>query len=236
MKMKKFVIGILVGFLFVFAGCNDDDGGYSLDDRWIGFGIYKKAESSTEATVTMDNGDQLVVIAAIDPSWYLKFENGDRILVNYTILGDEKDENGDIELYFVRVNTAENILMKGILDITPENADSIGNDPIFVKDYWMTDSLVTFDLEYRGLNKIHYLNLVKEPGELSAEDQPIALEIRHNANEDEESIPFSAYVSFSLNDIRIEGLESVSFVVTATDYDGNVYTEEGVFDYSELPE
>jgi hypothetical protein len=229
------VIGILVGFLFVFAACDDDDGGYSLDDRWIGFGMYQKAESSSEATITMDNGDLLVPIAAIDPGWYLRFEDGDRMLVNYTILGDEKDENGEIELYFVRINNVDKVLLKGILDITPENEDSIGNDPIFVKDYWMTDSLVNFEVEYRGLNKVHFLNLVKEPGELSPEDQPIELELRHNANDDEESIPFSSYVSFSLNGLRIEGLDSVSFVITATDYDGNVFREEEVFDYTDLP-
>ena len=58
---------------------------------------------------------------------------------------------------------------------------------------------------------MHFLNLVKEPGELSLDSQPIQLEIRHNANEDSESIPYIAFVSFSLNNLRIAELDSVQF-------------------------
>ncbi|WP_346864202.1 NigD-like C-terminal domain-containing protein [uncultured Draconibacterium sp.] len=76
--------------------------------------------------------------------------------------------------------------------------------------------------------------MVKLPGDLTADDQPIQLELRHNANEDSESIPYTAFVSFSLNSLRIAGLDSVSFQITSTDYDGEVYTEDGVFNYSDL--
>ena len=134
----------------------------------------------------------------------------------------------------MKVNDIEDILMKGIMDITAENADSIGNDPIIVEDYWMTDSLLSFKLKYWGLHKIHYLNLVKEPGEITAEDQPIQLELRHNANDDEASVLYTAFVSFSLNSLRVNELDSIQFQVTSTDYDGSSETIDGVFNYKDL--
>ena len=233
--MKKIVFGILVGFLFVLTGCSDDDG-YSLSDMWIGFGIFQ-ADDADNYKIVMDNKDVLIPIASnYPPGWGERLDNGERVLVNYTILDEILDDAGEIESYYVKVNSIEDILMKGVMDITPENEDSIGNDPIVVVDYWMTDSLLSFKLKYWGYNEIHFLNLVKQPGDILTENQPIELELRHNANDDDDAIYYTAYVSFSLNSLRIEGLDSVRFVVTATDFDGVEFSEEGVFDYSDLPD
>lgn len=234
--MKKIVSGILIGFLFVFAGCNDDDG-YSLDDMWVGFGIFQGDESSSYQIV-MDNKDILIPVASnYPPGWQEELDNGERVYVNYTILDEVLNGAGEVESYYIKVNSIKEVLMKGIMDITPAIEDSIGNDPIIVDNYWMTDSLLNFKLKYLGSNEIHFLNLVKQPGDVLEENQPIELELRHNANEAEEVIPYySAFVSFSLNSLRIEGLDSVQFVVTSTDYDGNLFSEEYVFNYSDLPE
>jgi len=229
--MKKIIFGILVGFLFIFAGCDNDDG-YSLDDRWIGFGILQKSDASSPAII-MDNKDLLIPIASNYPGWSEHYDHGDRVLVNYTILGEELENDGSIKNYYVKVNEIDDVLMKGVMDITPENEDSIGNDPIIVQDYWMTDSLLSFKLKYWGYSATHFLNLVKQPGELN---EPIELELRHNANDDDESIPYTAFVSFSLNGLRIEGQDSVEIVFTSTDYDGNETMEEEVFEYSDLDE
>ncbi len=234
--MRKIAFGILVGFLFVLAGCSDDDG-YSLSDAWIGFGIFQ-ADEADNYKIIMDNKDVLIPIASnYPPGWGKRLDNGERVLVNYTILEDILDDDGEIEGYYVKVNSIKDILMKGIMEITPENEDSIGNDPIVVEDYWMTDSLLSFKLRYWGYNSIHFLNLVIKPSlSMAPGIQPYELELRHNANDDEAAIYYTAYVSFSLNSLRIDGVDSVSFVVTATDYDGVEFSEEGVFNYSDLPE
>jgi hypothetical protein len=80
---------------------------------------------------------------------------------------------------------------------------------------------------------VHYINLVKEPGELTSADQPIELELRHNDNGDVEDIPYAAYVSFRLNELQIAGLDSVEFRVTSTDYDGELFEYEGVYHFGE---
>lgn len=240
--MKKYLVGVLIGFLFVFAGCIDEDG-YSLSNMWVGFGILQETGSDpAEYKIIMDNGDVLVPIASnyYHPWYYYGeddshsiMENGDRVLINYTVLGDDTNDAGEIVEYFIKVNSVKKILMKGILDITHDNRDSIGNDPVIVTDCWMTDSLLNFKIKYWGLNEIHFINLVKQPGVLSESSQPIELELRHNKNGDSEDIPFAAYVSFQLSELEIAGLDSVQFIVTSTDYDGDVFDYEGVYSYGE---
>lgn len=240
--MKKIFFGILVGFLFVLSSCLDDSEGYSLDHYWVGFGIvnYENPEAS-DFRITMDNGDVLLPIATgahHSGHYHLSdshhhIDNGDRIMVNYTILGEEKNQDNEIEAYYVKINSAKKILTKHILDITPENADSIGNDPVLVKDVWMTDSLLNFKFKYWGSSEVHFINLVKEPGVITPDDQPVELEFRHNSNGDGEDVPFVAYVSFKMNEIQIEGQETVSFVVRATDYEGEEFVYEGEYSYGE---
>lgn len=239
--MKKIVFGILVGFLFVFAGCSDDDDAYSLGKFWIGFGMIE--ETSGSYKIIMDNDDVLIPVAYehmhidLEQIFYddhQQAHDGERVLVNYTILDDKTDSEGEITAYYVKINSIKNVLMKDIMDITPDNADSIGNDPVIVDEVWLTDSLLNFRIKYWGRNEIHFINLVKQPGELTEDDQPIGLELRHNSNNDTEDIPFAAYVSFKLNEIEIAGLDSVGFIVTATDYDGAEFTYEGVYGYGEF--
>jgi len=232
--MKKIIFGILVGFLFVFAGCRNDDG-YSVSDMWVGFGIFQ-ADEADNYKIIMDNKDVLIPIASnYLPGWGERLDNGERVLVNYTILGDVEDSS--LQSYYVKVNSIKDILMKGVMEITPENEDSIGNDPIVVEDYWMTDSLLSFKLKYWGYNGIHFLNLVTQPSMLMSPGiQPYELELRHNANDDDDAIYYTAYVSFSLNSLRIDGVDSVSFIVTAMNYDDVEFSEEFVFNYSDLPD
>jgi hypothetical protein len=239
--MKKKVLIILSGFLFIVTGCLNDEDGYSLNKMWVGFGMVEQVGSDpVEYRITMDNGDVLVPVASgyYRPWYYMgtndpqsRLKTGDRILINYTVIGDDSDEGEEIEEYYIKVNSVKKVLLKGILDITAENQDSIGNDPIIVKEAWVRGNLLNFEIKYWGRYEVHYINLVKQPGELTSANQPIELELRHNANGDLEDIPFAAYVSFNLDTLQIQGLDSVQFRVTATDYEGDLYEFEGTYNY-----
>ena len=239
--MKKYVFGILMVLIVSLTGCLEDEDSYSLGKYWVGFGIIEELNNEPlEYQITMDNGDVLVPVASdYYRHWYYhgsedahtRLKDGDRILLNYTVLGDDADEEVDPTEYYIKVNSVKKILMKGILDITEENQDSIGNDPLIVKEVWMTDSLLNFEIKYWGHYKTHYINLVKQPGELTSAEQPIKLELRHNANGDVEDIPYAAYVSFKLDSLQIDGQESVSFKITSTDYDGEVFEYNGDYNY-----
>ena len=241
--MKKILLIILSGIMMITTGCLKDEDGYSLNNSWVGFGILEQVGSDpVEYEITLDNGDVLSPVASgYQLPWYYQGTNdpssrlktGDRILINYSVVGDETNDDGGIEKYLVRVNAAKKILKKGILDISEENQDSIGNDRIIVRNAWVTDSLLNFELKYWGRYEMHYINLVKDPGQLTQENLPVELELRHNDNGDLEDILFSAYVSFNLNSIQINELDSVQFRVTSTDYNNEVYEFEGVYKYGE---
>ncbi len=234
--MKKMVFVILVGFLLFTTGCNDDEG-YSLGDVWIGFGV---VENTDNYKIVLDEGGILYPVAfgALGP-WYddgyygktHKMEAGDRVLINFTVLEDKIGNSGNVEAYYVKVNSARKILKKGILEITEANKDSIGNDPIIVKDCWYANNLLNFKLKYYGRKEVHFINLVKQPGSLTAENQPFELELRHNNNGDAEDIPYTAFVSFKLDTLQVAGLDSVRFKVTSKDYDGKIFSYEGVYKY-----
>ena len=235
--MKKVVFLILAGILFVFTGCLNDEDGYSLSDVWVGFGI---VQDTVSYKIVLDDGEVLIPVAF--GGYGHHYENnysgkqnhikaGDRVLVNFTILDDKVDNAGEIEAYYVKVNSAREILMKGILDITAENQDSIGNDLIIVKEYWVTNNLLNMELKYWGQNEIHFINLVKKPGTLTAAGQPFELELRHNSNDDTESIPYTALVSFKLDSLQIAGIDSVRFKVKSTDYDGKTHEFNEVYKY-----
>jgi len=230
--MKKFAFGLLAIMSIAIISCLDDDG-YSLNDQWVGFGMVQ--DNSGVRLIKMDDGVILRPVAWNSGLNYGDdFEDGSRLLINFTILDEILNEDGTVSQYQVKINDASKVLMKGILPLTEENADSIGNDPIVVQEYWMTDSLINFKLKYWGYNKTHFLNLVQESEEPVLED-PIKLELRHNANDDEEALSYTAFVSFSLNQLRVAGKDSITVEITSTDYSGGEHTFQEVFDYSNLP-
>ncbi len=233
--MKKIVFGILVGSLIFFTGCLDDDG-YSSTNQWVGFGVLQNTDNYW---IKMDSGEMLKPVTFDHPGYWDQISEtrdglqaGDRIFVNFTILDDNANDTSNVVTYYVKVNSVEEILLKQIMDITPENEDSIGNDPIIVKDVWVANDMVNFKIKYRGESQMHYINLVKQPGELTAENQPFQLQLRHNSNNDNKTILYSAYVSFHLDSLRLAGQDSVWFNVTCVDYDGDPFEYEGVYKYN----
>lgn len=229
--MKKIGFVLLSVISIAIFSCIDDEG-YSLNDQWIGFGMYV-SESGT-MLIKMDDGTVLRPVA-----WEYglnegeDFNDGSRLLINFTILGEDLNSDGSVNQYLVKINEASEILLKGIVTLTEENADSIGNDPIIVQEYWMTDSLLNLKVKYYGYNKVHFLNLVQESEEPQT-DEPVQLKLRHNTNDDDESLSYTAFVSFSLNQLRIEGKDSITVEIISTDYDGTSNSFQQVFNYTNL--
>ena len=226
--MKKLLFLFMMGALISLSGCDLDDDGYSLDDAWVGFGLVHKDTEAGVLEIAMDDGEVLFPLSN-DYSWY-GVKNNDRVLVNFTILGNKNTENHD-EHYYVKINSIRKILYKGILDITPAIEDSIGNDPVTVKDKWIKGNLLNFELKYYGGSKIHYINLVKQPGVINLDNGPVILEIRHNNREDNESIPLSAMVTFDLSSLKVPGKTSTPFKVIAKGFDNKDFEYTGEYKY-----
>jgi hypothetical protein len=218
------MLGITLGFL---SGCdflNDDDSD-SLQDVWASFGLIHKDAASNSFTIKLDNGATLIPSNA--SYWNDDVHDNQRVLANFTILNDEQNAD-DAKPYDVKINSLRNILYKGILNITPAIEDSIGNDPIYVKDHWITNNMLNFELQYLGGNKIHYINLVKQPNSTT---EPIVLELRHNNNDDLDRINMSAVVTFDLSSLKVAGKDSVTFKVVGKGYNNYNFEYTGVYKY-----
>jgi len=227
--MKKLFVLLLVGSLFsLMTGCDMDDDGYAVNDAWVGFGLVNKVTTSDSFTIVMDDGE--VLYPATNSIFDKDVFNNERVLVNFTILGN-KDNPDHNEYYYVQINSLRKILYKGIFDITPAKEDSIGNDPIHVEDKWVKNNMLNFELKYWGGNKTHFINLVKQPGAINTTSGPVVLELRHNSNDDTEEFPLSAFVSFDLSALKVAGKNSTPFKVIAKGFDGKDFEYTGEYKY-----
>jgi len=227
--MKKLVfIAMVISVFSLFTSCDNDDDYCSQGDIWVGLGLIHKDAGSAAYTIAMDDGE-ILYPAAADTLWP-SLKNNDRVLTNFTILGNKENPNHD-EQYYVEIYSLKKILYKGILDITPAIEDSIGNDPISVRDHWLKNDMLNFELQYFGGSTIHYINLVKQPGEINTENGPVILELRHNTNSDNEQLPLSAIVTFDMTSLKVAGQTSTPYKIIAKGFDGNDFEYTGEYKY-----
>lgn len=231
MKKLLFALPLLLGTILL-SSCSDDDG-YSLNDYWLTTGTF--IETSDYYYVITDEGDKLWPSASNISS--SDHDDGDRILVNYTILDAASSDT--IYDYYVKVNATSDILTKGLFTFTLETddaiKDSIGHDPITIKDTWFTDDYLNIEFEYGGGLGIHYISLVKDDEDLTTENGELILELRHNKNDDPYNYVQWGLASFDLTELQEEGMESVNIYIRAIDKNGT-YQYNKVLGYEYGPE
>ncbi|MCU4176203.1 hypothetical protein [Carboxylicivirga sp. N1Y90] len=212
--MRKIGYGLLIAFLAMGTfSCNDDSDNYSLSDMWITIGNIE--DDPDNKLITTDGGTKLFVSApaGLDHG----FELGDRLFINFTILADGK-EGEDID-HYIKLNGYNEILTKEIVELSDDNAEEIGHDPIWFRnqsdDVYIANHFLNVDFMYEGAPWItHFINLVSDVENPTNEDGIPVLEIRHNANDDEyTNPPLRAFVSFDLKQLQEPGKTEVSFIV-----------------------
>jgi len=224
--MKRVGLGLLVVIIsLLFAGCNNDDD-YSLGNYWITIGNIE-GENGNFMVVT-DDGDRLFPSANAVPGYPIN--DGDRLWVNYTIL-DDGAEDSNID-YYIKINNFSDILTKGIFTLTPENADSIGHDPIWVPnpvdDIWISNNYLNIFFTYEGAPWIvHYINVVSDIDEPTTPEELPLLELRHNKNDDPyNEPPIRGFISIDLKSLQVEGQDSVKFILRALGHGGELSLDE----------
>jgi hypothetical protein len=227
--MKKLIIILMtaVGFSFL-SGCNWDEDASSMKDIWVGFGLIHNDSVAHSLTIVMDDGE---ILFPENPSKIQDdFKDKDRVLTDFTIQGT-KENSDHLVQYNVSILSIRKILFKNILDITPAMEDSIGNDPIEVRNHWLKADKLNFELQYSGGSKIHYINLVKQPGAINPDAGPVVLELRHNSNGDTEQMPLSAIVTFDMNSLKVAGKTSTPYKIVAKGFNGHDFEYSGEYKY-----
>ena len=202
----------------IFTSCRKDDDHYSIGDFIVTFGtIEKKSTAVNDYVIHLDHGDKVVPVASSVPSFDIK--NNQRVLVNFNPLSDEKLTDSTVT-YFAKIEGLRDILFKDIKKYTDVADDSMGHDPIIIKDAWIskTGGILTIDMKYYTQGSVHYINLI-DNGEANGVDKPFVFELRHNARGDRKDYPAAGYVSFRLDYMKLAGKNETKFFVRYTDYD-----------------
>jgi len=229
--MKKirlsFILLFALSTIFTFVSCEDD--GYSLGDFVISLATVNQIdESAGTYYLTMDNGTTLWPVNQTSRYWSDK----QRVLVNFTILGDS------IKGYDrpVKINSLREILTKDIEDLTEENKNEIGDDPIKILDLWTGDNYLNIHFGYNtGGEQVHRISLVHNRIEPVVDDNgAIVLEFRHNAYDDPEHYGVKSYVAYDLRPLQIENEDSVNLVIKVQDFNNETKEYKITYKYKNV--
>lgn len=215
----KLIIPAILGVGLIFTSCVKDDEHYSIGDFIVSFGtIEQKSTALNDYVIHLDAGDNVIPLTTAVPSFEIK--NNQRVLVSFNPLSDEKLTDSTVT-YQAKINSLRDILFKGIKKYTEVADDSMGHDPIIVRDSWIskTGGILTIDIKYFTQGSVHYINLI-DNGEANGIDKPFVLELRHNARGDRSDYPATGYVSFKLDYLKLAGKTETKFFIRYTDYDG----------------
>lgn len=183
MKKKSIFLTGLIIFIasIMLQSCKDDDDDvyyYNAYAYAIGNMVVNEGESPY---LQLDSKKTMLLANTSIPSFFL--ENGRRVIINFSLL----QENYMGYDYYIAINDIDTVLVKNIIPITPETADSIGNDPVNILDMWTSDEYLTIQFEMKGAGeKKHMVNVVRDfsLSENPDKDNYMQLEFRHNTEDD----------------------------------------------------
>lgn len=217
--MKRiFVFAFLIP-LFIACTKEEED----VEQSVVKIGTVENPSQSTNFYFNQDDSLRLWVLDS-DIKYY-RPKSDQRVIMEYVILTNKP--RGSSYDHDVKIKDVYEILTKGIFDITPATQDSIGNDPIAIRDMWVTNDFLNVEFVYPGYSKTHFINLVSDATKPTT-DNKVRLEFRHNNNDDYPSYNISGIVSFNIKSLRVTGSNSVDFVVHTKEFD----TENAVKTYS----
>ncbi len=225
--MKKTLLTFVLVSAGIFLGMiSCDDNSHSLGSFGIDIATVIP-EGDNAYSLQLDNGKRLWPAASAiryNPTY------NQRVFLNYTILSDAKSGYD----HYIKVNDIWNILTKGAIELTGENADSIGNDPVKTNAVWVGGDYlnVSFMFNYGGVRP-HAINLVKNTLASEPSEDVIDLEFRHNSYQSEQTKLFEGFVCFDLKPLRSSGADSVKLSVKVNDWEGDI-TYDLVYRYDQV--
>lgn len=219
LKQLVLVVGVILASL-TFHSCLDNDG-YSLDKFWMNVATIE-SEGSGSHYFRLDDGSTLW---PVNTDYYTghNLQDGQRILLNYTILSDSQAGF----THYVKVNGVDPILVKKVAEDMGAKNDSIyGVDPVEIKEIWLGGGYLNiwFAANFGGVDK-HAVNLLSGDGA----NESYRVEFRHNAYNDPAVTAATGLVCFDLSDLPDTNGETVVLTVKVKTFDGE---KEFQFDYN----
>ncbi|MGM0375862.1 MAG: hypothetical protein ACQEQ0_03740 [Bacteroidota bacterium] len=211
-RLGQFVSVFTIILLFSVSGCIDDN-----DDqppRYLELVTTVEGQYDDPVVVT----DSETVLRIEEYSGDFDFESSERILLKYEITGEEgredhDDQNTDSGVdYSVKVISIQEVVTKQVVELNEENRDTIGSDPLFVNDIWLGGGYLNIDFSFYGDDKVHYINVVKDPAEQSDDETEIHLEVRHDARGDDFRQRYRGLMSFYLDSLEVEEKNNLKLI------------------------
>ena len=209
--MKKlFTFAIILGISFAFLpSCGNWD---SKQEFRINIATMKLSEGESFYFV-LDDGRRLFPAQTA-----VRFTPRDnqRVILNFTELTGQHGSFSNL----IRINDLWSVLTKQVVDLTDENAEMIGDDPVIINDMWVGGDFlnVSFRFNWGGVRP-HYINLVRDTTIEEVSDA-IELEFRHNAYGSTNEFNRDGLVSFDLRPFRLEEKDEVTFAIRVNEPTG----------------
>lgn len=193
--MKSYTATLLAFLLLFLSGCKKDPD--RMDDYLVEFATVVKETSNYR--FRLDNGRILIPEDLKDYSG----EDGQRVILNYIPL------EGDA----IKINYVSNIFTGNIQrDGYPEQ---YANDPVKIQSVWVAGDWLNLIVETEYHDKPHKVSLFRDPSSSS-----IDLYFSHSSQDDPPGYPKMMYLSFLLNNLRVQYGAPVPFRLYINTYTG----------------
>jgi hypothetical protein len=220
MKVRLFTFLMLAGVIVAFSACKKEES----EARYLSYATVSDGSNK----VLISDGDVQRLYVSENASGFNDWTNGKRLIVDYTVIR-EHESASMIKSYYVRLNNVYSILTKNPIKKsflnTTAREDSIGHDPINIRECWFANDYLNIDFTiYRNNPNIkHFVNLVVDDSKTTATD--VYVELRHNAYSDFPNIGVWGNVSFKISDYIVPPNNSVLFHLSRTTYNGEQKTD-----------
>lgn len=216
---------LLLGLLIVFAsGCSMDD----EESEYYQYALGVVEGNSATTFMILTDGNERIRPIDFQPVNY-EIEAGKRVLVRFTVLKESESESYD---YDVKVASISNVLTKQIVVANDEVRDTIGNDPVTINWVSIGNDYLNVDFSFWADSKPHYFDLVLDE---TKQDKVgfVSLNFHHNAKDDIRYSNYSGLISFPLDMLKDEELESVKLFFTSKNEDNSQFTRELEYKYGQ---
>lgn len=180
------------------------------DEPEVYFSVLGMLEK-TDENIFIDSDDGKKILINNEIKSYL--EDGDRIVAIFTKVEEELPAGVELIVNIIDIDT---VLFKNIIELTPENSDSLGNDPVRIDDLWIAKDFMNINFSFVGGNTSHLINLALVND--STDSDTVSLELRHNDNDDTGIYNLGSFVSYDLTKVKSEAADSVILKITAQDF------------------